>query len=570
MNNATKAARSPVPALLLAASLTTLLSACGGSDKKDSAQSPGGGSAPTFAQTCAALVGTAVPGGAVTQAVPTAASEGAVSATSWPSHCLVRGAMNQRTGLDGKPYALQFELRLPEAEVWNARFYYQGGSGVDGSLFTALGNYSGGGNERNALLDGYAVVTTDSGHIAETVAGNGAFLFGADPQARDEYGDQQIPQVTAAAQTLMQKVYGSAPQHSYFVGCSNGGRQAMIAAQKYPDLFDGIVAAAPGFRLTQASIQGSIYQVQRTAQIAPKKADGSPDITLGLTAGEKTLVAQKILGACDALDGLADGMVNRLSACQPDPLEWACKPGQTDSCLSQDKAQYVKDIFAGPKTGAGERIYAPWPYDPAMVAQFSNPFYSIFAGEASHIYTSPPTLTSDLLQYALTADMEAEFRKLSATTTTFQRSGNDFTNAESPNMDAFKQRGGKLIIFNGGGDTAFSMHDVTAYYDKVSARYGGVSKAQDFVRAFYVPGMAHCSGGAGSTDQFDAFGAVRKWAEEGGAPDAMIATARAAAGSPHPGRTRPLCAYPAEAIYNGTGDPEVAASFSCKAPAAAL
>ena len=118
----------------------------------------------------------------------------------------------------------------------------------------------------------------------------------------------------------------------------------MIAAQKYPDLFDGIVAAAPGFRLTQASIQGSIYQIQRTAQIAPKKADGSPDISLGLTASEKTVVADRILGACDALDGLADGMVNRLSACRPDPLEWVCKTGETEGCLSQDKAQYVKDL----------------------------------------------------------------------------------------------------------------------------------------------------------------------------------------------------------------------------------
>ncbi|ROR25090.1 feruloyl esterase [Comamonas sp. BIGb0124] len=555
---------------MLAVSLATLLSACGGSDKTDAAESSGNEPSPSFAQTCSALVGTAVAGGVVTQATMTAASEGTVSAASWPSHCLVRGVMNQRTGIDNKPYALQFELRLPEASAWNSRFYYQGGSGVDGTLFTALGSYSGGGNERNALLDGYAVVTTDSGHIAETGVANGSFLFGADPQARDEYGDMQIPQVTAAAQTLMVKAYGSAPQHSYFVGCSNGGRQAMIAAQKYPDLFDGIVAAAPGFRLTQASIQGSIYQIQRTAQIAPKKADGSPDITLGLTASEKTVVADRILGACDALDGLADGMVNRLSACRPDPLEWVCKTGETEGCLSQDKAQYVKDIFEGPSTRSGERIYASWPYDPAMVSQFSNPFYSIFAGEASHIYTSPPTLTADLLQYALTADMDTEFRKLSATTTTFKRSGNDFTNAESPDMDAFKKRGGKLIIFNGGGDTAFSMNDVTAYYDKVSTRYGGVSQAQDFVRAFYVPGMSHCSGGAGSTDQFDAFGAVRKWAEDGVAPDAMVATARAAAGSANPGRTRPLCPYPAEAIYNGTGDPEVASSFSCKVPAASL
>ncbi|WP_052754938.1 tannase/feruloyl esterase family alpha/beta hydrolase [Lampropedia cohaerens] len=324
----------------------------------------------------------------MTQATFERASAGAITATSWPDHCLVRGAMNQRTGIDGKPYALQFELRLPMA--WNQRFYYQGGSGVDGQLFTALGNYSGGGNTRNALLDGFAVVTTDSGHIAEAGMENGSYLFGADPQARDEYGDMQLPQVTAAAKTLITGFYGESPQKSYFVGCSNGGRQAMIAAQRYPELFDGIVAAAPGFRLAQASIEAGIHQVQRAAQVAPRGADGKPDLSQAMSPAETQIVKDRILQACDAADGAVDGIVSKMGACQPDPLEWVCKPGDNGNCLSAEKAQFVKDMFAGGQLASGELIYARWPYDPEMVGMFGVPFRSIFAGEASHIYTTPP------------------------------------------------------------------------------------------------------------------------------------------------------------------------------------
>ncbi len=155
----------------------------------------------TFAASCEHLSGFVVAGGKVTEATYTLKKQGDPKDQLWPNHCLVRGVMNPRKGIDGKDYALQFELRLPEH--WNQRLYYQGGSGVDGRLFTAVGRYAGGGNTRNALSDGFAVVTTDSGHIAEQGAADGAFLFGADPQARDEYGDMQIPQVTMAARKVI-------------------------------------------------------------------------------------------------------------------------------------------------------------------------------------------------------------------------------------------------------------------------------------------------------------------------------------------------------------------------------
>ncbi|MFT4103608.1 MAG: tannase/feruloyl esterase family alpha/beta hydrolase [Burkholderiaceae bacterium] len=340
----------------------------------------------------------------------------------------------------------------------------------------------------------------------------------------------------------------------------------MIAAQEHPELFDGIVAGSPGFRLVESALEGSIFRAQLAAGVAPIGADGLPDITNPLTAAEKAVVRQRILDQCDALDGATDGMVGRISACHPDPAQWVCAAGQTGNCLSAAKADYVKNFFAGAKTSSGRQIYAPWPYDPGMVDTLGTPnafFYTIFAGEASHVYTTPPTLTADLLGCARTADLDTEFLKTFAVTEVYKRSAYEFTNGSSPDMDAFRARNGKILYFNGTADWAFSFNDLAAYHDKVRTRYGD-AEAGKFARAFAVPGMDHCSGGADGTDQFDAFGAIVKWVEEGVAPDVMMSTARAAAGVSWPGRTRPLCAYPKEAVYNGSGDIEQASNFHCE------
>jgi len=542
----------------------SILGACGSDDDVPVAETPP--ATPTFEQSCAALAGTPLVNGRVDTAVHQAASENAGDGSqSTPDHCVVRGTQNARTGVDGKAYAILFELRLPVS--WNGRFFYQGGSGVDGSVPAALGVYPGGGNTRNALLDGYAVVTTDSGHEAPfDLSSNATFLFAVDPQAREEYGDKQLPIVAASAKSLITTAYGAPPSRSYFVGCSNGGRQAMVAAQKYPQLFDGIVAGSPGFRLAETAIEGSIFRAQLAARIAPLGADGLPDIANPLTADEKATVKSRILADCDMLDGAADGMVSRPSACRPDPLRWVCAPGETSNCLSSAKADYVAKFFAGAKTSTGTQVYNAWPYDPGMVGTLGTPslfYYGIFAGEASHVYTTPPTVTTDLIGYARTADLDTEFAKISTTSGIHTRSGRDFTDAESPDMDAFKARNGKIIYFNGTGDWAFSFKDLGDYVEKVRTRYGS-DEAVGFARAYAVPGMDHCSGGSEGTDQFDAFGALVQWVEQGTAPDRIVSTARAAAGVSWPGRTRPLCPYPKEAVYNGSGSIESAESFHCE------
>ena len=242
----------------------------------------------------------------------------------------------------------------------------------------------------------------------------------------------------------------------------------------------------------------SIHRAQIAAAVAPIGADGKPDITNPLTAAEKAVVKSRILAACDAADGALDGMVSRISACRPDPAQWVCTGGNTSNCLPANKADYVAKFFEGAKTQSGTRIYGPWPYDPGMVGTLGTPssfFYGIFAGEASHVYTTPPTVTPDLLTYARTADLDAEYAKIFAVSGIYTRSGRDFTNADNPNMDAFRARKSKILMSDGTADLALPFNDLTDYYTKVQTRYGA-NEAADFARAFAVPGMDHCSGGA--------------------------------------------------------------------------
>ena len=187
----------------------------------------------SFEESCKALIGQVVPGGAV------ASAQFVAQGGTAPDHCKLNGKLNERMGIEGKKYAIGFELRLPK--TWNQRFYFQGGGGTDGVLRPAMGAIPSGFIAPNALSNGFAVVATDAGHLNEPGV-QGGYLFGVDPQARADYGYNHLPVVSAAAKALIEKMYGAKPKHSYFVGCSNGGRQGMMATQRFPDLFDGVIA----------------------------------------------------------------------------------------------------------------------------------------------------------------------------------------------------------------------------------------------------------------------------------------------------------------------------------------
>lgn len=478
-----------------------------------------------------------------------------------PDHCLVRGVLNKRTGVDGKPYEIRFELRLPIA--WNGRYFYAGGRGVDGVVLPADGAGFLSRDQPSALARGFAVVTTDSGHQAETGAENSDYLFGADPQARDEYGDQQLPMVHAAGLKVIARAYGALPVRSYFFGISNGGRQALMAAQRHPYLFDGIVSYASGFRLVQASLAG-IYRAQLAAKIAPKKADGTPDIDHPLAPEKLQFISDQILKRCDGLDGVEDGMVFKSLSCPLDPMEWTCDRLRTKICLTPQEAGYVAAVIAGPRLRSGEPFYAPLASDPYLTSTLATSwmsFFPVFWGEASHIYTAPPTIGPDMMAYLLNSDLDAEYAKTLATTELYKRSGVEFTNADSPDMDAFMRHGGKLISVTGAADQAFSAVDAAAYQSSLFDRYGRTT-ADGFSRLFIIPGLGHGMPYAFSTSQVDLIAAIVDWAENNHEPDGLMAATRKDAKWPN--RTRPLCAYPAITTYKGHGSIEDGHNFRCE------
>ena len=323
-----------------------------------------------------------------------------------PAHCLVRGALNARTGIDGKPYAIGYEIRLPAD--WNGKFVFQGGGGTDGVLRTATGAISGAAPKANALMAGYAVAATDAGHRDEP-GPVGAYMFGLDPQARIDKGYASILAVADAARALIAKNYGKPQRRSYFMGCSNGGRQAMAATQRYPDMFDGVIAGAPAWRVPLAAID-TIGGTQALAAIAPKIGEGAPDIGAALSKQDLDLIAAGVLESCDAADGVKDGMVNNVAACRFDPAALACKEGQTEACLTSFKVTAVKAMFEGTKKPDGTLVYSKWPYDPGIATpgwtawRLGTPGKSppdarnitLIPGSVAYYFTTPPEKVQDL------------------------------------------------------------------------------------------------------------------------------------------------------------------------------
>ena len=236
--------------------------------------------------------------------------------------------------------------RLPTN--WNGKFVFQGVGGVDGVLRLALAVIGSGTPQPNGLSAGYASASTDAGHLEES-GPIGPYLFGLDPQARADKGYGSIAPVAIAAKALIGKVYAKAPARSYFVGCSNGGRQAMVATQRYPEMFDGVIAAAPAYRVPLAAIDG-IGHTQAFMSIAPKGDDGKPDLGSALSKDELKLIAYGILDACDAADGVKDGMVQNMAACKFDPAALTCKAGQNSACLPAAKVDVVKASSLAPET----------------------------------------------------------------------------------------------------------------------------------------------------------------------------------------------------------------------------
>ena len=508
----------------------------------------------------------------ITAANTIAAGTLLVAGSPVPAHCQVTGKMNQRvSAIDGNAYAIGFEMRLPNA--WNGRFFYQANGGIDGSVVTATGAVNGGAGLTNALNMGFAVISSDAGHL-----GSQGPTFGIDPQARLDYGYKAAATLTPMAKSAIQTAYGKGPDRSYFGGCSNGGRHTMVAASRLPEQYDGFLAGDPGFRLPLAAIAN-----MAAAQGYNTVASTPGDISTGFTAAERTLVSNAVLAKCDALDGSADGLVQDTSACQAafklDRDVPTCTGARDGSCLSAAQKVVIAKRFAGVTTGTGAPIYTSFPYDAGLGSgntafwNFTAPI-ALDSGATAMIWQVPPESPTGFsgATFALTGDLDAMLAKINAANATYTESALSFMTPPNPsNLTTLRNRGAKMMLYHGTSDPIFSSDDTTHWYDALRAAYDG--DASNFARFYRVPGMTHCSGGL-TTDQFDMLTPLVKWVEQGVVPDNVTASARgpgnaAGANADIPAtwsatRTRPLCAYPTVARYKGSGNIELADNFVCQ------
>ena len=484
------------------------------------------------------------------------APEGTIVAPFGPqtAHCLVKGEVNKHTGADGVEYGDRFELRLPDA--WRGSLLFQGGGGLDGMISPAVGALAVRSGERDALSRGYAVVSTDGGHQGRNPADAS---FGSDPEALADYQYRSTDRVAVVAKKIVTQYYGRLPQHSYMVGCSNGGREAMIASQRDPNDFDGIVAGDPAFALTRAAI-AEAWATARFAEIAPRDANGIPQLHLALSDSDSKLLSTAVLKACDSLDGLTDGLIDNPAACRFDPAALQCKAEKNDSCLSPGQVHAIQQTFAGPKSSAGAALYSDSPYDAGIGApgwrawilgtpQLPSINVMIYPQFVNHIALGPgdAQLASP---FAFNFDTDPQRIEKSQ----------DKIDATSTHMTAFREHGGKIIFYTGMSDPVFSANDLIHYYQNLTHDNGGMDHGRAFARLFLIPGMNHCMGGQ-ALDDFDALTAIENWVEKGEVPEKIIAT-----GKTFPGRSRPLCSYPEIPRYKGSGSTEDAANFSCRNP----
>jgi hypothetical protein len=486
-----------------------------------------------------------VAAGALTMPTPGGAAQAAAANAffkSLPAFCRISVDSTPSTDSD-----IKIEVWLP-ASGWNGKFQGQGNGGFAGLIdYRAMGI---------AIIQGYATASTDTGH-----AGTGAAWALNHPEKIIDFGYRAIHLMTQIAQNLTASFYGGKLQHSYFSSCSDGGREALMEAQRYPEDYDGIIAGAPANYWTHL-LAGSIWNTQALAL----------DPASYISARKLPALSAAVNDACDKVDGVADGIINDPRQCHFDPNVLLCKDAEADSCLTAPQINALKKIYEGAHDSHGKLIY------PGFLPGAE------LGGNGWTSWVTGATSTRNSAGYGFGVGFFANMVYSDANWDILHANLDDATaladqkvagvlNATDANLSAFKARGGKLIIYHGWNDPAISALNTINYYNSVIAKMGQ-QNTDSFVRVYMVPGMQHCGGGPGA----DNFGAevsatptdaqhslelsLEQWVEKGAAPSTIIAT-KFTQGSRTPTLTRPLCAYPQSAKYNGTGDPNSAASFTC-------
>jgi hypothetical protein len=473
---------------------------------------------PSSRAACEALAGRSVGDATVTRATLVAALD------TLPEYCQVLGTL---------PPALDFELRLPSA--WNGRTVYGGGGGFDGVIFP--------GDEYTE--QGYASIASNGGHAGTPLEG----AFALDPLKRDDFTMMSVHRVLPVAQALIRERYGRASQRTWFEGCSNGGREGLIAAQRWPEDFDGIIARAPGYNFTELMLTFH-HHAQQLARPGALPSDA-----------KLARLGQAELDACDAKDGLADGILAH-PVCDFDPGVLQC-PGDTRAdCLTPEEVASAR-MLAAPYLVVGRRYHEGSPPGGALEPGG----WAIWRTQEGGVETSAGALFArEFIRYFITRQPTLDPRAFQLTD--WQRRADIVSSELSANgvsLERFRAHGGKLILWHGSADGVISVRGTAAYYAQLVETAGGQREADSFVEYFPAPGVHHCGGGVGA-DRVNLLPALEAWVERGVPPSqaGLVATRREATGAP--GLSRPLCKAPLYPRYDGKGDPAQATSFSCVAP----
>ena len=424
---------------------------------------------------------------------------------------------------------INIEVWMPESVAWNGKYEGTGNGGWGGSIDA--------GALVAAVMRGYAASSTDTGHMG----GSASFAMGH-PEKLIDFGYRSVHGMTVAAKALIAAYYGAGPKLAYFEGCSSGGRQALMEAQRFPEDYDGIVAGAATNNWTKMMF-GRIWVGQATLN----------DSASYIPPSKYPMIHKAVLAACDAMDGVKDGVLNEPMKCTFDPGVLACKDDADGAdCLTQPQVEAASRIYApamNPRTG--EQIFPPMERGSELV-------WGTLAGGPE-----PIQLANDYFKYVVFEDAKWDFRTLNFdgdVAKAIKRDGGVLS-ATNPDLRPYFARGGKLITYHGWTDQQVMPENSINYYMSVVAAVGA-EKADASYRLFMVPGMNHCGGGDGP-NKFDMLGALEAWRERHDAPNAVMAS-HATEGKVD--RTRPLCAYPEVAKYKGSGSTDDAANFACVRP----
>jgi feruloyl esterase len=484
-----------------------------------------------------------------------------------PRHCEVTAIARPTSDSE-----IRFTLWLPPGELWNGKYMQSGSGGWGGSIqpIALLG----------PLARGYAVSATDDGHQAAGNMPDASWAIGH-PEKLIDFGYRALHETAALSKVLVDAYYGKPAVHAYFSGCSDGGREALMEAERYPEDFDGIVAGAPANNWTHHFTGFAWNEIALNATPESK-----------ITVEQLPAIEKAALTACDALDGVKDGVIQDPRQCHFDPSVLLCHGAPNAECLRQPQIDALKKIYSGPVNPRnGQQIYPG--YEPGTEAEpgawslwivgasvqslFANSFFSAAVFEDPHWDWH-------------SVDFDRDLRLADEKTASILNSNN-------PDLRSFRDHGGKLIEYHGWGDAAIAPLDSIAFYERVKVflehhpdpRSTNPSDIRSFYRLYMVPGMQHCTGGPGAvsfgndgrnflnaTPGNDILLALDRWVTQGVAPDAIIASGVIAPGltgaDPKTGSkgvsiTRPLCVYPAVARYKGSGDTNAAENFECVQPA---